>query len=50
MKQNNSYNHIEKGFDIAQAFAEANRCLLCYDAPCSKGCPGGTDPVNLFAN
>lgn len=44
MKQNNSYNHIEKGFDIAQAFAEANRCLLCYDAPCSKGCPGGTDP------
>lgn len=37
-------NTFEKGFDIQQAFAEANRCLLCYDAPCSKGCPGGTDP------
>jgi alanyl-tRNA synthetase len=25
VKQNNSYNHIEKGFDIAQAFAELSR-------------------------
>jgi len=23
---------------------EAARCLLCVDAPCSKGCPAGTDP------
>jgi len=23
---------------------EAARCLLCLDAPCSKGCPAGTDP------
>jgi dihydropyrimidine dehydrogenase (NAD+) subunit PreT len=23
---------------------EAARCLLCYDAPCSEGCPAGTDP------
>lgn len=29
---------------LQQAVAEANRCLLCHDAPCSKGCPGGTDP------
>jgi glutamate synthase (NADPH/NADH) small chain len=35
---------MKKGFDYGQAVAEANRCLLCYDAPCSKGCPGGTDP------
>jgi len=34
----------EKGFDLGQAMAEANRCLLCYDAPCSKGCPAETDP------
>jgi glutamate synthase (NADPH) small chain len=34
----------EKGFDLGQAINEANRCLLCYDAPCSKGCPAGTDP------
>ena len=29
---------------LQQAVAEAHRCLLCHDAPCSKGCPGGTDP------
>jgi dihydropyrimidine dehydrogenase (NAD+) subunit PreT len=23
---------------------EAARCLLCHDAPCSAGCPAGTDP------
>ena len=34
----------EKGFDWGQAVAEANRCLLCYDPPCSKGCPAETDP------
>ena len=44
MKKNKSYDNIEKGFDIEQAYTEANRCLLCYDAPCSNGCPGGTDP------
>jgi dihydropyrimidine dehydrogenase (NAD+) subunit PreT len=24
---------------------EAARCLLCHDAPCSAGCPAGTDPA-----
>lgn len=33
-----------KTFDLGQAQAEANRCLLCHDPPCSKGCPSGTDP------
>ncbi|MFH0798889.1 MAG: FAD-dependent oxidoreductase [Pseudomonadota bacterium] len=36
---------MEKGFDLGQAIAEANRCLLCHDAPCSRGCPCGTDPA-----
>ncbi|MEM2900008.1 MAG: FAD-dependent oxidoreductase [Thermoplasmata archaeon] len=36
---------MEKGWDISQAMIEANRCLLCYDAPCSKGCPAGTEPA-----
>lgn len=44
MENKCSFEKIEKGFDIKQAITEANRCLLCYDAPCSKGCPGGTDP------
>ncbi len=35
---------MEEGFTPYQAFAEADRCLLCYDAPCSKGCIGNTDP------
>ena len=32
--------------DVAgcQAIAEADRCLLCFDPPCSKGCPAQTDP------
>ncbi|MEG2418615.1 MAG: FAD-dependent oxidoreductase, partial [Eubacterium sp.] len=35
---------IEKGYDYRRAMEEASRCLLCHDAPCSKGCPAGTDP------
>ncbi len=27
----------------AQALAEANRCLYCFDAPCIKACPTGID-------
>lgn len=34
----------EKAFDYRRAMEEAARCLLCEDAPCSKGCPAGTDP------
>jgi len=36
---------MEKGWDISQAMIESNRCLLCYDPPCSKGCPAGTEPA-----
>jgi glutamate synthase (NADPH/NADH) small chain len=35
---------MKAGFTMDQAFAEAARCLLCHDAPCSKGCPAGTEP------
>lgn len=27
---------------------EASRCLLCYDAPCSKACPAKTDPAKFI--
>jgi NADPH-dependent glutamate synthase beta subunit-like oxidoreductase len=39
---------MEKGFNLGLAIAEANRCLLCCDAPCSKGCPAGTDPATFI--
>jgi NADPH-dependent glutamate synthase beta subunit-like oxidoreductase len=31
-------------FDLSLAMEEANRCVLCIDAPCSQGCPGDTKP------
>ena len=37
-------NTMEKRFDLTLAVEEASRCLLCFDPPCSQGCPAGTDP------
>jgi NADPH-dependent glutamate synthase beta subunit-like oxidoreductase len=39
---------MRKGFDFAQAVAEANRCLLCHDAPCSQECPAETKPAEFI--
>ena len=39
---------MARGFDLGQAIAEAERCLLCYDPPCSKGCPAQTDPGSFI--
>ena len=44
MKKSNPLADMDEGFELGEALVEANRCLLCHDAPCSKGCPGGTDP------
>jgi len=27
---------------------DVNRCLLCYDAPCSKNCPGNKNVSNII--
>jgi glutamate synthase (NADPH) small chain len=35
---------MNERYDFSRAMAEADRCLLCHDAPCSKGCPANTDP------
>ncbi len=35
---------MNQGFSLDQALAEASRCLLCHDPPCSADCPAGTDP------
>ena len=45
-----TFNDVE-GFAYISpkiAMEEASRCLLCYDAPCSKGCPAGTDPAKFI--
>jgi len=42
------FNEMSKGFDFGQAITEADRCLLCHDAPCSKGCPADTDPAGFI--
>jgi NADPH-dependent glutamate synthase beta subunit-like oxidoreductase len=44
MKSNGAYGMTTEGYSLELAIAEADRCLLCHDAPCSKGCPAGTDP------
>ena len=36
------------GFTHRTALEEAARCLLSHDAPCSKGCPAGTDPAKFI--
>ena len=44
MSDTEYFQEMEKGIGLAHAIAEADRCLLCYDAPCSKACPAETDP------
>jgi NADPH-dependent glutamate synthase beta subunit-like oxidoreductase len=42
------FKKMREGFDLAQAVAEADRCLLCHDAPCSRGCPADTKPAEFI--
>ncbi|WP_062352629.1 FAD-dependent oxidoreductase [Bacillus kwashiorkori] len=37
-----------EAYDFRRAMEEASRCLLCEDAPCSQGCPAGTDPGSFI--
>lgn len=40
--------HYKKNVASILAAEEAARCLLCYDAPCSKVCPAKTDPAKFI--
>jgi NADPH-dependent glutamate synthase beta subunit-like oxidoreductase len=42
------FKAMGRGLDLAQAIAEADRCLLCHDAPCSEGCPADTKPAEFI--
>jgi glutamate synthase (NADPH/NADH) small chain len=42
------FKQMRRGLDLVQAIAEADRCLLCHDAPCSQGCPADTKPAEFI--
>ncbi len=48
MSNADKFKEMRKGIGLAQAIAEADRCLLCHDAPCSEGCPADTQPAEFI--
>jgi len=42
------FESMRQPLDLQAAIKESNRCLLCFDAPCSAGCPAGTDPAKFI--
>jgi len=42
------FKRMSRGLDLAQAIVEADRCLLCHDAPCSEACPAETRPAEFI--
>jgi NADPH-dependent glutamate synthase beta subunit-like oxidoreductase len=42
------FESMREPLSLQAAIKESNRCLLCYDAPCSAGCPAGTDPAKFI--
>ncbi len=39
----NPFSEIKPALSTDAALAEANRCLFCYDAPCTRACPTHID-------
>src|SRR3954451_16985395 len=39
----NRFPDLHPALDSQSALAEANRCLFCYDAPCTAACPTHID-------
>src|SRR5450432_967280 len=43
-KYKENFSDIHAPFENKEAaLVEANRCIFCYDAPCTKSCPTGID-------
>jgi dihydropyrimidine dehydrogenase (NAD+) subunit PreT len=43
-KKIEKFELMQEALTLEDAIKESSRCLLCHDAPCSQGCPAGTDP------
>ena len=41
-------DETQQGYTMDTVMEEAQRCLLCLDAPCSAACPAGTDPARFI--
>jgi len=39
---------MEDNIKYKRIMEEATRCLLCYDPPCSKACPGKKAPSDII--
>ncbi|NNF98821.1 MAG: NAD(P)-dependent oxidoreductase [Desulfobacteraceae bacterium] len=44
MSYADNFKKMKPGLDFGQAVAEADRCLLCHEPPCSTACPANTQP------
>jgi glutamate synthase (NADPH/NADH) small chain len=38
-----NFSEVALGYDAGEALVEADRCLMCADEPCVRGCPVGID-------
>ncbi|MHB8276081.1 MAG: FAD-dependent oxidoreductase [Candidatus Humimicrobiaceae bacterium] len=48
MEQKKYLTESKAAYTPLNAIEEASRCLLCYEAPCSKACPAGTNPEKFI--
>src|SRR5215467_4644931 len=37
------FGELKPALTLQEAFAEASRCLFCFDAPCTRACPTHID-------
>jgi glutamate synthase (NADPH/NADH) small chain len=44
-----NFSEVACGYALEQAQREAERCLLCPDQPCVRGCPVSIDIPNFIA-
>jgi len=43
-----NFAEVNCGYTLEQALNEADRCLLCPEAPCVAGCPVSIDIPNII--